>query len=138
MRNPATPSFPLPAAHLCYSYVVYTCSVLAALLCAAGAFQSVRRPEHNAVDARHLIVRLWEGRSPAELWGDGEGAFPGRHFWRRHPLHGDSLIQAGILLGAMAAGAAFLAASAAYLHPRRRERLWAFLCLLNALLIFLA
>ncbi len=120
-----------------YGRVIYALTLAACIVCIVAPLLAMLRPQQNVLDPYFLFARIFEGAPPAEVWGASGGAFPGGHFYLRHPLSGDGLAHFGLAaIGCSSAAWALLAAAFGYV--RARDRLFAAMSLFVVLLVLLA
>lgn len=126
-----------PASNRAYAEVIYWLSIISALICTIGPFIAIAYANNNYLDPHYLFYAIWKGQTPQQIWELG-GGFPGAHFWLDHFGKGDALIQFGIVIGCVSAAPALIAAGLAYLRQKPKERFWALISWVNALIIILA
>ena len=127
-----------PLANLVYSRIIYTLSIVAAVICTLAPILAIALPERNILNPQFLFSSIWKGASPGTVWHTAGSGFPGGHFWLNHITFGDGIIQFGVALAGSCAGIALLGAAIAYLKQKPRNYFWVLVSLVICAMIFLA
>lgn len=112
----------MPKAQVVYGDIVYSLTIVAALLCMVGPLMAVMNIDNNVCNPHYLFSAIWEGKDAMQVWAAGGTEFPGGHFWMNNITKGDGLTQFGLVLGGSVALPALL--GAAVFHLKDKMYLW--------------
>ena len=128
----------VPKPQIVYGTIIYWLCIAAAFVCTLGPVLAILLPSSNLLDPHYLFYSIWQGSSPAEIWKEMSGGYPGAHFWLGRLGQPDALIQLGLVAGCSCSGLALLSAAPAFLRQKPRQVGWALIALVIAIQIALS
>jgi len=126
----------VPQAQTLYGAIIYWVTIASCIICMIGPVISLAAPDNNVLNPYYLFAGIFEGKSPATVWQEVGGGFPGGHFYFKNFFYGDGFTQFGLALGCSVAIYGLLAAAIAYL--REKAYFFVILSLWVALLVGLS
>ena len=127
----------IPLAGVIYGDIIYWLTIVATVVVICGSVLTFITTS-NYIDPNYLLSAIWEGKSVEEIWTGAisAGQVPDGHWYLNHLTTGNGITTGGIALGVFSVLPGIL--GAAYILYKQRERLFAFLAMLSAIVTGIA
>lgn len=124
-----------PLSGVVYGEIIYWGVWIGSLIVVIGSAMAFLT-DANYIDPSYCISLIWEGMPSEKIWKGAIGSLPHKFWYLLHLKTGDGLAAFGLALGVSSVIPALI--SAAIILIKKKERFFASLALIAALIVFVS